>query len=498
MGISLIISTIVLGLLGFLYYLIKQRYSFWKNNGIPFLEPTIPFGNFKDVNRTVIFHEWMQKIYNDFKGEILVGIFVLFRPGLIILDLDLIKNILIKDFNQFTDRGLFSNEKDDPLSAHLFSLDGQKWKSLRNKLSPTFTSGKMKFMFPTVFEIGKKLEETLSELIIKENHIEIKDLLARFTTDVIGNCAFGIECNSLKDPNAEFRVMGRRLVSKTRHGPLITFFKASFPDFAKKLGFKEFEDVIINFFLKVVKETVEYREKNNIERNDFLNLLIKIKNSPNENELHGITIEEIAAQVFLFFLAGFETSSSTLGFLLYEIAQNHEIQNKMRSEINEVLKDFNGDFTYEAMTKLNYMDQVISETLRKYPPVVNLLRKCISDYKVEGTNYVIPNGTVLIIPVYPIQHDPEIYPNPEKFNPDNYNQEAINSRHSSTFLAFGDGPRNCLGLRFGKMQTKVGLVTLLSKFKFSVCDATPIPLKFNMKSMLLNSEGGIPLKIEKL
>lgn len=110
---------------------------------------------------------------------------------------------------------------------------------------------------------------------------------------------------------------------------------------------------------------------------------------------------------------------------------------------------------------------------------------------------VIEKGTMCIIPVDSITHDPEIFPEPDLFNPDRFSPEEVQRRHPMAWLPFGDGPRNCIGMRFGRMQVYIGLVELLSKFRLLKCDQTIYPMVF-AKSDLLTSEGGIYLKVEAL
>lgn len=343
------------------YYLVKRQYSYWARRGVPYIEPEFPYGNAKIIGRTMHSSLVMKKYYDELKGKApFGGIFIFQRPVALLSDLSLIKRVLTKDFSNFNDRGLYFNEKDDPLSAHLFSIDGKKWKNLRAKLTPTFTSGKMKFMYPTVIEVADHFKDTLNGLVNDELELEIKDLLARFTTDIIGTCAFGIDCNSLKDPAAEFREMGRKAFEEPRYRASIAFLIGSFKNVSRFLGLKITREDVLTFFMKVVRETVDYREKNNINRNDFMDLLIKLKNKKGDDDgLGALTIEEIAAQAFLFFLAGFETSSTTMTFCLYELAINPNIQEKARQEARKVIQRHDGKFTYEAMTEMHYIDQVI-------------------------------------------------------------------------------------------------------------------------------------------
>lgn len=120
------------------------------------------------------------------------------------------------------------------------------------------------------------------------------------------------------------------------------------------------------------------------------------------------------------------------------------------------------------------------------------------NYPVPNTKYVIEKGTMVMIPIDAIHYDENIYPEPHKFDPDRFTEENIKARHPMAWLPFGDGPRNCLGLRFGKMQAKIGLIALLRQFKFSVCPQTETPVTLNPKPLILSPLNGIHLKVESL
>ncbi|KAL3280180.1 hypothetical protein HHI36_017680 [Cryptolaemus montrouzieri] len=490
---------------------LKNRYSYWSNRNIWSPPYTFIWGNMKSVLfQECSFADITLKHYELFKsaGKKYGGIYMLWLPMFYPIDLDIIKSIMQVDFQHFVDRGVYYNEKADPLSAHLFAIEGKKWKLLRNKLSPTFTSGKMKMMYETVVDCTVGLFKVMDKEI--GNSVDIKDILGRFTTDIIGSCAFGIDINSLENPDSEFREKGKALFHRSYLDNIKQFILFMAPNQMKKLNMKSLSDDVTNFFMNVVKENVAYREENNIFRKDFMHLLIQLKNKgklvddeklDSENLTDGentITMEEIAAEAFIFFEAGFETSSTTMTFCLYELAKNQDIQDKVRQEIKRVLQKYDEKFTYDALMNMNYLEQVINETLRKYPPLPTLNRVCTKDYKIPSSDVIIEKGTKVLIPLLGIQRDPDFYPDPDKFDPERFSEENKNSRPAYSFMPFGEGPRVCIGTRFGMMQTKVGLVALLLNYEFFVSDKTREPLQYESESFIISTKGGIWLDFKKI
>lgn len=141
---------------------------------------------------------------------------------------------------------------------------------------------------------------------------------------------------------------------------------------------------------------------------------------------------------------------------------------------------------------------MLTESLRKYPPVPILNREVTKDYKVPNTNNILKKGTGVIIPAYSIQHDAEYYPDPEKYIPERFLPEEAANRNPYTFLPFGEGPRVCIGLRFGMMQARIGLAILLNDFQLEPCPKSDIPLKLNKEAFLLTPSSGLWLNIKKL
>lgn len=366
---ALFLLSLVLLFVLILYY--QYAHAYFRKRGIPTLPPTFPFGNITSIIfRTQSINARIVDIYNALKpkGHAFGGIYFFTVPVFLPISLELIRNILVKDFNHFDDRGIHFDEENDPVSAHLFSLYGEKWKKLRAKLSPAFTAGKIKYMFDTIQECGDIMIEVLEEMMQNDNVIEIKDILARFTTDVIGSCAFGIKCNSLKNSQAEFRVMGNRAFVHTRADFVRNAVVCASPSLAKTLRLGIFPSEVSNFFKNAVQDTIAFREKNKVTRNDFLQLLIKmlkgemLEEQPLEvtdEKESPLTLNEATAQAFIFFLAGFETTSTSMGFTILELATNQDIQEKARKEVMETLKMFDGKVTHDAIVNLPYMEKIL-------------------------------------------------------------------------------------------------------------------------------------------
>lgn len=137
--------------------------------------------------------------------------------------------------------------------------------------------------------------------------------------------------------------------------------------------------------------------------------------------------------------------------------------------------------------------------MRMYPVIPGLLRRADNDYVIPGhPNMKIEKNTSVLIPVSGIHFDPAIYPNPETFNPANFTPEKVKERESVSWLSFGEGSRNCIGLRFGQMQTRLGLAILLRNFKFTIGPNTEIPVKINKSHHLCIADGSIFLRLERI
>lgn len=172
----LILSTLLVTILIYFKYVL---YTHWEKLDVPYLTPTIPFGNLTSV--TFFKTSFGLNIYELYKQttEPFIGVYMYYRPALLVRDALLVKQILSTDFNHFVDRGIYSRPKEDPISDNLFAMTGNRWRNLRAKFTPIFTTGRLKSMMPTIIEKGENLEKILIHEANGNQIIDIKNFTSR-------------------------------------------------------------------------------------------------------------------------------------------------------------------------------------------------------------------------------------------------------------------------------------------------------------------------------
>uniref|UniRef100_A0AAR5QIJ6 Cytochrome P450 n=1 Tax=Dendroctonus ponderosae TaxID=77166 RepID=A0AAR5QIJ6_DENPD len=378
----------------------KWMQQYWARQGVTQLEPRFILGDTFPLGRgTISVKDFFLDIYQQYKPKGLkcVGIYNTHVPELVALDSTLLKDIIIKDSSSFASHGVFYHDT-NVLTSHLFNIEGQIWRERRVKLTPLFTSGKVKMMFESVAGIAPGVVDVVGKSADSNTPLPVKDVLSRFSIDVILSAMFGLKCQSLYEPDNMFRAIGKEAL--TPNAPKMYIENLFNRNFLGKIGYQSFSEELVVTFSKVIKETTEYREMNDSQRNDFMKLMVQLKK---------------------------QTSLS------------------------------NNDGSND-----------IKKTFRIYPVVPVIPRRCTKDYKVNNTNIVIEKGTKIYIPVIGVHLDPEFYPDPLRFNPENFSIENRAKRPEVAWMPFGEGPRLCIGMRLGYLQIKVPLVALLLKYKFTL------------------------------
>ncbi|KAL4715621.1 hypothetical protein ACJJTC_006200 [Scirpophaga incertulas] len=488
---------------------ITRNANYWKVRGVKHLKQIGFFGSHLEnflMQRSITetFTNW----YRLYPTEKVVGYFQGTRPGLIIRDPEIIKRILITDFAHFHKRGLLPDKAPiEPLLRNLFFADGDLWRLLRQRMTPAFTSGKLKKMFHFIIERAEQLQARTLAIARSGKTIDARDLMARYTTDVIGACGFGLDAESLNEEESVFRKLGTQIFEFSIRNAFVEIMKDLFPSVTENLKFiGNVEKPLFSLVHQILKE----RNYEPSDRNDFVDLLLEAKNSGlievesiekiNKDGTPGratleLTEEMIAAQVFVFFAAGFETSSSATSYTLHQLAFNPEVQEKVQKELDVVLAKYNNKLSYETIKELTYLEWTFNEGMRLFPSLGYLARKCTKRYTIPEINLTIDEGVAIDIPLQALHTDPQYFDDPFKFCPDRFSPENTKQSNKYVYLPFGVGPRACIGERLGLMQSLAGLAAILSKFSVEPAPETkrhpPVKAQFDI---VQNIADGIPLR----
>ncbi|XP_030379985.1 probable cytochrome P450 6g2 [Scaptodrosophila lebanonensis] len=517
MFVEHIIFLLLAGVLG-AYYALNYHYNYWKRRKVSQIPPRFLLGNMAGIlsmRRSPA--DFINDLYNNSSvaDKPFVGIYVFHKPALLLREPALIKRIMVKDFSDFSNRYSNSDYIKDPLgSQNIFFLKNPAWKEVRLKLSPFFTSNKLRNMFALIEEIGCNLDTYLRNIPLENEmersfQLEVKELCALFTTDVIASVAYGVQANSFKQVNSEFRRHGRAVFEFTFKRAVEFIMVFFLPNLVPFFGFKVVPVEAAKFLRSSINHILMERERTGACRNDLIDILIEFKRS-NQKSVgsdHQKLIFEgdiLVAQAVLFFTAGFESSSSTMAFALFELAKHTDVQQRLRAEIKEALNTTGGVLTHSVIDSLQYMQMVLYEVLRLYPPLPFLDRECttVNGADQEGYSLVpfhetfhIPSGMPIYIPVYALHMDAQYYSRPKLFLPDRFSTANRKLHRPYTYLPFGAGPHGCIGERFALLQAKIGLVHLLRNHMVLTTKGTPNCLKLDPKALILQAHGGIHLKL---
>ncbi|KAF2903346.1 hypothetical protein ILUMI_02842 [Ignelater luminosus] len=451
---------------------------YWKRRKVPHLMAWPYFGN----RISHVFHQHtmldvLNKHYQAFREKRYFGFYNMCTPVLILRDLKLIKQITVEEFDSFPEHRRFIPDELDRLwSKNLFAMRGdEKWKSMRATLTPFFTGSKLKMMFGLM----KSCSNQFTNHFLSQNQlvtVELKDAFTRLANDVIAITAFGVSCNSLENKTNEFYLMGKVISNVTGwRSSLQNLYQLS-PTLYKFLGYPFYPKKEKSFFENLVNEIVKLRKNKGLSKVDVIHSLIEAKNKKDSI----LTNEDITAQVMIFFFAGFESISTMLCYTCYELAINPDVQENLYKEISVALRATNGDITYDMLMNIQYLGNILDESLRKWPPF-NFIDRCsikpftIKPKESDEKSLYLEAGTVCIIPVLSIQRDPKYYPDPERFDPERFSK----ANKQVPYFSFGVGQRNCIGSRFALLEGRLIIAELIRKFKIVPVEKTEIPLVMN-------------------
>lgn len=297
------------------------------------------------------------------------------------------------------------------------------------------------------------------------------------------------------------------------------------PKICRRLNFGLSRPEHRRFFHHIVHDTMAYREQHSIVLPDMINLMAEARKgylrfeennedgdeSPVSDEIGGDDLrgiqkrfwneDDVTAQCYMFFFVGAENSATLLSFAAQELVENRAVQDRLRAEMDAATTRLNGrTMTYDTLSSLPYLEMVVLETMRKWPPVPFLERICSKDYSLtlsDGRTVQLRQGDAVTVPLFAIHRDEQNYPDALRFDPERFSAERKHSIKSSTFLPLGIGPRCCIGSRYAIMTIKAFLFELLTKFTLEECRTTKIPAHIVASGLLMKTSCGINVQLRR-
>ncbi|XP_012266481.2 cytochrome P450 9e2-like [Athalia rosae] len=495
-----ILSTILVGAV-VLYLFYVRNYSYFKRHGIPYVTPLPIFGNMAKVvfKKESMMHA-IQRTYKLNPDAKYVGFYYFGTPVILLRDPELLKLIAIKHFDVFPNRKMFADFPAEPLLRRtLFTLHNDEWRTMRSLLSPAFSAGKMKMMFEIVRECGTNFGEYMANRRVQPEGFDMKDVLKRYTLDVIASTAFGLSTNSLEEPDNKFYEVGVKVTDFFSYLQIIrVFILRSFPSVARLFNIKFVDGESANFFKNVIKNTIETRDREGIVRPDMIHLLMQARDK--QDKLTP-TLDDMTAQGLMFLMAGLEGSTVAMCFVAQILALEPEVQKKLHAEIDEVLKENPERVSYEQINAMKYLEAVISESLRVFTTNFLVDRVCTEEFTLPpalpGLEPLrIQPSQNLWIPIYSIHRDEKNFPNPDKFDPERFSDENKSNFNSSAYIPFGLGPRICVASRYALMLVKLAIFNLLAKCDLLPGTKTHPRIEYKTDAFALEPQGGFWLKVQ--
>uniref|UniRef100_A0A2A4JTN2 unspecific monooxygenase n=1 Tax=Heliothis virescens TaxID=7102 RepID=A0A2A4JTN2_HELVI len=456
----LILVTIIIVLCSIVLHFKLTNSNYWKKKNIVQISDL----TFSFIFGKLSMPELVKRIYD--KHDVpYIGMTSATNPTLIIKNLDDIQAVLAGDFQSFYSRGIIRNPNDVLSDNLLFMHDFKRWKLIRQKFSPIFTSAKLKNMFYIIEKCARDFVELVEDNVhLRNNPFK---LLSRYTTASTSAAVFGIDTqvkNTMESPLVD---MAFKALEPSLYGNIVIIMANTFPKVYKFLKLKSFGEQEY-FFVGMVKKVLESRRHETTKRHDFIEICLELqKQGVMQDLVTGYELEPtdelMAAQAFAFYIAGTDTSANTMNYTLLELSNNPEILKKLHEEIDKVFEGGTEELSYNDVDELQYLDQVINEAMRKYPPIGFMQRMCTKD-TVLPSGLPISRDETIIVPVLGLHRDQQYFPDPEVFDPDRFLPENVSKIKNYAYLPFGEGNRICIGNRFARLQVKAGLAWLLRRF----------------------------------
>lgn len=345
------------------------------------------------------------------------------------------------------------------LGNGLLVNEGESWMKQRRLAQPAFYKKRLNDLFETMEKRGNQMVGDLS--LLKGEEVAITDMFYRVTSDIVIESLFGgnaaEENQNIQDDIEEIQAYLIKRIRSPLSVPL------SFVN-GKRKRFNQLKEQ----FNEWIYAFIEKRRNQSAE--DDNNLLAMLMQAKDEDTGEHMSDEQLRDELLTIYVAGHETSTFALSWTLYLLGQHPEIYKKAKEEVRQI-EDIE-NIGFQGVYGLKYLNQILLESMRIYPPAFVFGRKVKRDIEVDLTE--LKKDDNVIVNVYGVHNDPNIWPNPSVFDPERFTPENIKQRDKNAYIPFGGGPRMCIGNNFAIMEIVMLLAKLLYHFDLELLNTEPV------------------------
>lgn len=398
----------------------------------------------------------------------------LFWPGYLVNHPHGVKHVLEENHRNYT-KDMYTLKFFRPLLGNgLLTNDGESWLHQRRLVQPAFHRQSMATFGKLVTGVTGAMLERWRGFASSSEPLDISAEMMRLALRITGLALFNIDLSNEADAVGQAFATVRTLLSDYIYAPF-TSLNRRIQTTVRKLD-------------TLIYDIINKHRRRGTDPGDLLSLLLSARD---EETGLGMSDRQVRDEVVTLLLASYETTATTLTWTWYLLSQHPEVEHRLQIELDEVLGGQRP--TLERLVDLPYIQMVIKEALRLYPPVFCLGRKARSDDEISG--HTIPAGSMLLLCPYTTHRHPDFWEQPEVFDPQRFTPEHSAGRPYYAYFPFGGGPRLCIGQHFAMMETQLILATIAQRYRLQLVPGHPVEPEL---SLTLRPRHGLSMTVSRL
>ena len=401
----------------------------------------------------LLFSYEKQKVLGDFYYSTM-----LFKKIFYISNLEVVKHVLQTNQKNYVKSPAYDQLR-LALGNGLLTSEGAFWRKQRRLMQPTFYKSNLEELVKKMIDVAEQYCDDLQGRL--DQTFSLSKEMMSLTADIVLATLYSSVNKQDQTELYNSMTSSQEYIMYRTHNPhLIPFTYINGKHTRFKRNLKKFDDSIY--------EMVEERKAKDEYPADLLSMLLQAKDADTGEGMSG---KQLRDELITLFAAGHETSANALSWTFYLLLKNPKIIEKLREEIDTKSGD---KITVDDLRNLSYTRQVLEESMRMYPPAWAVGRQNVEEDEILGCT--IPARSIIFISIYAIHYHPELWDNPEEFNPDRFSKEASAERPKLAYMPFGSGPRMCIGNHFAMMEMQLILALLIKRFDFKFVEDKEIEM----------------------